>query len=389
MMRCCRERVGSSQNSPSSSRSLPPLAPALEAANEAMLVQSYPNQQQRSQYLQGFPVGIKLEHSPGASFSPNSMSRAAQSAAVANLGAAPPSAGSPGSLSRTSSSHLLPAGVNPMGPPRTSNTPAWLCQPLSTPMPFPPQRVYQLEGVPAIQSMRNGRGGFSPQQPATQSPQMTPHNGLSMSRTLSEADISNQSAMSALTGSSVQRGPPPPSPATASRQSFQMPSLVAGNPHYMAVSPQKLRASMSYQDLSCNTFKLESPQSLHTPQNLPPLQPQQQSPNLQAHQQQQQQLQQQPTNMMVRVGSETHFIPETQANYFGLSRVPSAPFMQSEQENSGGTPHFLLHSPVQSENNLGLPNTPQFGQWAPDSRHVLGVKQQEVTDMQVCLTSSH
>ncbi len=264
-----------------------------------------------------------------------------------------------------------------MGPPRGGNPPAWLCQPLSAHMPFPPQKVYQLEGTPAMQSRR---AAFNSQQPGM--PALMQNNGLSMSRTLSEADISNQSTMSALTGTSVHHTAPPPSAASASRQNFQMQSPVARNSHYLPTSPQKLRTSMSYQDMSCNTFKLGSPQSLHSPPSLPPLQIQIQSPSQRPPQQQQQQ---QPHNMMVRVGSETHFIPETQASYFGMSRVPSAPFMQMEQQSSTGAPQFVLDSCMHSDSNLGPPNTPHFGQWAPDSRQVLGVKQQEATDMQVCI----
>ncbi|KAL0050257.1 hypothetical protein WJX82_007522 [Trebouxia sp. C0006] len=143
------------------------------------------------------------------------------------------------------------------------------------------------------------------------------------------------------------------------------------------MSPQKLRTSMSYQDLSCNSFKLGSPQTLHSP-----LQPQNQP-------QQQQQQQQQGNNMMVRVGSETHFIPETQASYFGMSRVPSAPYMQLDQQNSGAPPQFVLDSRMHSDPNLGPPSSPHFGQWAPDSCQVLGIKQQEVSDMQVDMPMSN
>ncbi|KAL0041660.1 hypothetical protein WJX79_011108 [Trebouxia sp. C0005] len=50
-----KERVGSSQNSPSSTRSLPPLAPAHEAVAETTLAQSYPHNQ-GGQPLHGFPV---------------------------------------------------------------------------------------------------------------------------------------------------------------------------------------------------------------------------------------------------------------------------------------------------------------------------------------------
>lgn len=372
----CRERVGSSQNSPSSTRSLPPLAPAHEAVAETTLAQSYPHNQ-GGQPLHGFPVDIKLEHSPGASFSPRGFSdvtHAAQSAAVANLGAAPTPAGSPGSLSRTSSSHAIAAGVNPMAPPRGGNTPAWLCQPLST--PFPPQnaqRVYQLDGTPTMQGVQSGQGRFISQQPSMQSAMLQQQNNMSMSRTLSEADISHQSAMSALTGTSVHHTATPPS--SASRHNFHLQSPLAGNFHTNPMSPQKLPTSMSYQDLSCNSFKLGSSQTLHSPLTLPPLQTQ--------NQQQQPQQQQQANNMMVRVGSETHFIPETQASYFGMSRVPSAPYMQLEQQNSGAPPHFVLDSRMHSDANLGPPSSPHFGQWAPDSRQVLGIKQQEVSDMQV------
>ena len=321
----CRERVGSSQNSPSSSRSLPPLAPAHESASDTMLAQSYPHQPQGGPPLHTFPAGIKLE--PGTSFSPN-LSRAAQSAAIANLGANPPPAGSPGSLSRTSSSHAIGVGVvNPMGPPR-GNPPAWLSQPLSTPMPFSPQGIYQLEGTCAAPK---GRGGFSGQH-STLPPALMQHS-LSMSRTLSEADISNQSAMSALTGNSVQHMTPLPPSASTSRQTYQTQSTVAGNPQWSPVSPQKLRTSLSYQDLSCNPIKMASSQGFSSPSRgpLPPLQIQTQS------QQQPQHAQQQPGNMMVRVGSETHFIPDSQdsARFFGLSRVPSAPFMNLEQPGSG------------------------------------------------------
>ena len=252
-----------------------------------------------------------------------------------------------------------------MAPPRGGNTPAWLCQPLST--PFPPQnaqRVYQLEGTPAMQSVQSGQGRFIPQQPSMQPPMLQQQNTMSMSRTLSEADISHQSAMSALTGTSVHHTAAPPS--SVSRHNFHQQFPPSG-----PMSPQKLRTSMSYQDLSCNSFKLGSPQTLHSP-----LQPQNQP-------QQQQQQQQQGNNMMVRVGSETHFIPETQASYFGMSRVPSAPYMQLEQQNSGAPPHFVLDSRMHSDANLGLPSSPHFGQWAPDSRQVLGIKQQEVSDMQV------
>jgi len=266
---CSRERVGSSQNSPSSTRSLPPLAPAHEAVAETSLAQSYPHNQ-GGQSLHGFPVGIKLEHPPGASFSPRGFSdvtHAAQSAAVANLGAAPPPAGSPGSLSRTSSSHAIAAGVNPMAPPRGGNTPAWLCQPLST--PFPPQnaqRVYQLEGTPAMQSVQSGQGRFIPQQPSMQSPMLQQQNNMSMSRTLSEADISHQSAMSALTGTSVHHTAAPPS--SGSRHNFHQQFPPAG-----PMSPQKLRTSMSYQDLSCNSFKLGSPKLCIHPSRRPPFRP--------------------------------------------------------------------------------------------------------------------
>ena len=373
--------VGSSQNSPSSSRSLPPLAPAHEAAVETTLAQSYPHNQ-GGQPLHGFPVGIKLEHSPGASFSPRGFSdvtHAAQSAAVANLGAAPPPAGSPGSLSRTSSSHAIAAGVNPMAPPRGGNTPAWLCQPLLTPLPPQnAQRVYQLEGTPAMQGVQSGQGRFIAQQPSMQSPMLQQQNNLSMLRTLSEADISHQSAMSALTGTSVHHTAAPPS--SASRHNFHQQPPLAGSSHVNPMSPQKLRASMSYQDLSCNSFKLGSPQTL------PPLQTQTQPPAAAGQQQQQQQ---QANNMMVRVGSETHFIPETQASYFGMSRVPSAPYMQLEQQNSGAPPHFVLDSRMHSDTNWGPPSSPHIGQWAPDSRQVLGIKQQELSDMQVWVVGAY
>ncbi len=269
-----------------------------------------------------------------------------------------------------------------MAPPRGGNTPAWLCQPLST--PFPPQnaqRVYQLEGTPAMQGVQSGQGRFIPQLPSMQSPMLQQQNNMSMSRTLSEADISHQSAMSALTGTSVHHTVMPPS--SASRHNFHLQSALAGNSHVNPMSPQKLRTSMSHQDLSCNSFKLGSPQTLHPPLTPPPLQTQNQP------QQQQQQQQQQGNNMMVRVGSETHFIPETQASYFGMSRVPSAPYMQLEQQNSGAPPHFVLDSRMHSDTNLGPPSSPHFGQWAPDSRQVLGIKQQEVSDMQVWVVRAY
>ncbi len=264
-----------------------------------------------------------------------------------------------------------------MAPPRGGNTPAWLCQPLST--PFPPQnaqRVYQLEGTPAMQSVQSGQGRFIPQQPSMQPPMLQQQNTMSMSCTLSEADISHQSAMSALTGTSVHHTAAPPS--SVSRHNFHQQFPPSG-----PMSPQKLRTSMSYQDLSCNSFKLGSPQTLHSPLTPPPLQPQNQP------QQQQQQQQQQGNNMMVRVGSETHFIPETQASYFGMSRVPSAPYMQLDQQNSGAPPQFVLDSRMHSDPNLGPPSSPHFGQWAPDSRQVLGIKQQEVSDMQVWVVRAY
>jgi len=93
--------------------------------------------------------------------------------------------------------------------------------------------------------------------------------------------------------------------------------------------------------------------------------------------------------MMVRVGSETHFIPETQASYFGMSRVPSAPYMQLDQQNSGAPPQFVLDSRMHSDPNLGPPSSPHYGQWAPDSRQVLGIKQQEVSDMQVWVVRAY
>ena len=334
-----------------------------------MLAQSYPDQQQGGPPLQAFPTGIKLE--PGTSFSPN-LSRAAQSAAVANLGANPPPAGSPGSLSRTSSSHAIGVGVvNPMGPPR-GNPPAWLCQPLSAPMPFSPQRIYQLEGTCAVPK---GQGGFSAQH-ATLPPALMQQHSLSMSRTLSEADISNQSAMSALTGNSVHHMTPLPPSASTSRQTCQTQSTAARNLPWSPVSPHKLRPSMSYQDLSYNPIKTSSFQGFNSPSQAPPppLHIQNQT------QQQPQQAQQQQGNMMVRVGSETHFIPESQAGFFGMSRVPSAPFMNLEQPSSGGSQFVSLDARMQAERP---PSTPQFGQWAPDSHQVLGIKQQDPTDMQV------
>ena len=276
-----------------------------------------------------------------------------------------------------------------MGPLRGStNTPAWLCQPLSTPMPMPfsPQRIYQLEGTPATPS---GRGGvFSSQQPGPMPPALMQQHSLSMSRTLSEANISNQSAMSALTGSSAHHMTLPPA-AGGSRQAFQAQSSVARNPHWSPVSPRKLRTSLSYQDLSCHPFKqgLMSSQGFNSPSPAAaaPLQPQvqtQQPPQLAQlpqHAQQQQQQQQQQRNMMVRVGSETHLIPETQAGYF--RRTPSAPFMNLERRNSGGRQYVSLDPRLQVE---GSPNLAPFGQWAPDSSQVLGTKQQEASDMQVC-----
>lgn len=377
-----RETVGSSQNSPSSSRPLPPLAPAHEGLSDTAPPPSYPTQQPGGQ--QGghmFHTGIKLE--AGTSFGPGA-TRAAQSAAVANLGAAPPPAGSPGSLSRTSSSHALGVG-NPMGPPRgNTNPPAWLCQPLSlpAPMPFSQQRIYQLEGTPATPT---GRGGvLNSQQPPPLPPALLQQHSLSMSRTLSEADISNQSAMSALTGSSVHHMTLLPT-ASASRQALHAQSSVAGNPHWSPVSPRKLRTSISYQDLSCNPFKQAqmSSQSFNpsSPAALAPLQPQTQTPQPSQHAQQlTQHAQQQQRNMMVRVGSETHLIPETQAGYF--RRAPSAPFMNLEQRHSGGRQFGSLDPRLQVEGSLNL--TP-FGQWAPDSSQVLGIKQQEASDMQVCM----
>lgn len=377
----CRERVDSSQNSPSSSRSLPPLPPAHEGVNDTAPPPSYPIQQQGGQQgPQAFHPGIKLE--PGTSFSPGA-TRAAQSAAVANLGAVPPPAGSPGSLSRTSSSHALGVG-NLMGPLRGNiNPPAWLCQPLSTPMPMPfsPQRIYQLEGTPATPT---GRGGvFNSQQPPPIPPallQQQQQHSLCMSRTLSEADISNQSAMSALTGSSVHHMTLPPA-AGGSRQAFQAQSSVAGNPHWSPVSPRKLRTSMSYQDLSYHPFKqgLMSSQGFTSPSPAAPapLQPQAQTQQPSQHAQQQQQ---QEGNMLVRVGSETHLIPETQAGYF--RRAPSAPFMNLDQHNS--RQYISLDLRLQVEGSASLA---PFGQWAPDSSQVLGIKQQEASDMQVCVQS--
>lgn len=353
------------------------------------MTQSYPAQQQGPQQggqaLQGFHVGIKLE--PGTNFGPSATARAAQSAAVANLGAAPPPAGSPGSLSRTSSSHVLGVG-NPMGPPRGNpSPPAWLCQPLSTPMPFSPQRIYQLDGTPATPT---GRGGvFGNQQLLPMPPALMQQHSLSMSRTLSEADISNQSAMSALTGSSVHHMTLPPA-ASFSRQAFQAQSPpLAGNPHWSPVSPRKLRASMSYQDLSCQPFKqgLVSSQGFSSPSPAPlaPLHPQTQAQLPQHAQQlpQHAQQQQQRGNMMVRVGSETHLLPETRAGYF--RRIPSAPFMNLEPGNSGGRQFVSLDPRLQVEES---PSLAPFGQWAPDSSQVLGIRQQqEASDMQVCMQS--
>ena len=385
MLCCCRERVGSSQNSPSSTRSLPPLPPAHEAIGDPIQGQSYPYQQQGVQPMRNFSAGIKLE--PGTSFSPT-LSRAAQSAAVANLGAAPPPAGSPGSLSRTSSSHALGSGgYTSMGPP-AGHPPAWLTHPLSTPQSFSPHRIYQLEAIP------NGRGTFSGQQP-TMPPALMHQHSLGMSRTLSEADISNQSAMSALTGHHMTQLPPS---ASASRQNYQNQSSATGNPHWSPVSPPKLRASMSSQDLTCNPFKLQHFSS-PLPSPFPPLHIQnraqqqaqhaQQPPlSQQQHPLQQQQQQQQQGNMMVRVGSETHFIPESQAGYYGISRVPSAPFISLEQRSSHNSQYALLDSRMHAEAPPGQPH-PQFGQWAPDSHQILGVKQQEPTDMQVLPPSPH
>ena len=86
---------------------------------------------------------------------------------------------------------------------------------------------------------------------------------------------------------------------------------------------------------------------------------------------------------MVRVGSETHLLPETRGGYF--RRVPSAPFMNLEQHNSGGRQFVSLDPRLQVEESPGLA---PFGQWAPDSSQVLGVKQQqEASDMQVCMQS--
>ena len=273
-----------------------------------------------------------------------------------------------------------------MGPPRANiNPPAWLCQPLSTPMPMPfsPQRIYQLEGTPATPTGRGG--GFNSQQPPPIPPallQQQQQHSLSMSRTLSEADISNQSAMSALTGSSVHHMTLPPA-ASGSRQAFQAQSAVAGNPHWSPVSPRKLRTSVSYQDLSYNPFKqgLMSSQGFNSPSPAAPAPPQPQTQAQQPSQHAQQQQQQQ-GNMMVRVGSETHLIPETQAGYF--RRAPSASFMNLEQRNSGGRQYVSLDLRLQVE---GSPSLTPFGQWAPDSSQVLGVKQQEASDMQVPMQS--
>lgn len=84
--------------------------------------------------------------------------------------------------------------------------------------------------------------------------------------------------------------------------------------------------------------------------------------------------------MMVRVGSETHLIPETQAGYF--RRAPSAPFMNLDQRNSSGRQYVSLDPRLQVEES---PSMGPFGQWAPDSSQILGVKQQETSDMQVCV----
>lgn len=384
----CRERVGSSQNSPSSSRSLPPLAPAHEGASDTGPPQSYPHPQQQqapgAQPMHSFQAGIKLE--PGTSFSPG-VSRAAQSAAVANLGAAPPPADSPGSLSRTSSQHVVGAS-NSMSQ-LWGNPPAWLCQPLSTPMPFSPRRIYQLDGTPVTPP--TGRGGFSGQPPAMPPALMQQHS-LSMSRTLSEADISNQSAMSALTGSSVHHMTLPPA-ASTSRPNFQTQSPMAGPPAQWSPAsprphPRKLRTSMSYQDLSGHPLKQASPQSFPspTPPTLTTLQLQNQTQQQPQHAQQlpqQQQQQRQQGNMMVRVGSETHLIPEAQGGGF-FRRAPSAPFMNLDQRSSSRSQYESLESRLQGE---GPPSMAPFGNWAPDSLQVLGIKQQEASDMQVCLRS--
>lgn len=84
--------------------------------------------------------------------------------------------------------------------------------------------------------------------------------------------------------------------------------------------------------------------------------------------------------MLVRVGSETHLIPETQAGYF--RRAPSAPFMNLDQHNS--RQYISLDLRLQVEGSASLA---PFGQWAPDSSQVLGIKQQEASDMQVCVQS--
>ena len=107
------------------------------------------------------------------------------------------------------------------------------------------------------------------------------------------------------------------------------------------MSPQKrLKTSMSYQDLSSNSFKLGSPPTLQSGLSYVPAHLQQQPQQAQqAHQSQQAQS----NSMMVRVGSETHFIPESQGNFFGMSRIPSAPYMQLMDQRSSQTadPHFL------------------------------------------------
>lgn len=85
--------------------------------------------------------------------------------------------------------------------------------------------------------------------------------------------------------------------------------------------------------------------------------------------------------MMVRVGSETHLIPETQGGGF-FRRAPSASFMNLDQHTtSNGGQYVSLDSRLQSEGPPGM--APPCGHWAPDAPQVLGIKQQEASDMQV------
>ena len=297
-----------------------------------------------------------------------------------------PAVSSPGSLSRTSSSHILPTGL-----PRAhaGSIPSWLSQPLAAPPAYPPQRSLQLDGsTPHFSSPARSFTLQQSQQPAG----LMPPQG--MMRTLSEADISNQSAMSAMSNTSMHHQGLPPASA---RQLFHLHTMPgAQSPRYPTpnpLTPKKLRSSMSYQELTSNPFKVGSPpnlqSSMHSMHSMPTHLQQQNMHTAQQQQQEQQQQQAQSNSMMVRVGSETHFIPESQANFFGMPRIPSAPYMQLDQRSSQTSgPSFLQELQLQGTNSGmsgsgGAPGGAPFGQWAPDSHQVLGTRSNDATDMQV------